>query len=123
MDPGLQPDFVTDAEQIATRDRIAVDQAQDFNTNEDPFEASRLEAEQNLANQQPTDTNLDVDPLTGEDDTNDQDAGTRGMIDTLPPRQVGEADMEALENNPNISRNAPCPCGSGRKYKHCHGQV
>ncbi|MDE0932956.1 MAG: preprotein translocase subunit SecA [Novosphingopyxis baekryungensis] len=64
-----------------------------------------------------------IDPLTGEDDTNDQDAGTRGMIDTLPPRQVGEADMEALENNPNISRNAPCPCGSGRKYKHCHGQV
>jgi preprotein translocase subunit SecA len=21
----------------------------------------------------------------------------------------------------NISRNAPCPCGSGRKYKRCHG--
>jgi preprotein translocase subunit SecA len=21
----------------------------------------------------------------------------------------------------NLSRNAPCPCGSGRKYKHCHG--
>ena len=21
------------------------------------------------------------------------------------------------------SRNAPCPCGSGRKYKHCHGQA
>jgi len=37
VDPGLQPDFVTDAEQIATRDRIAVDQAQDFDTNEDPF--------------------------------------------------------------------------------------
>jgi len=64
VDPGLQPDFVTDAEQIATRDRIAVGQAQDFNTNEDPFETSRLEAEQNLANQQPADTNLDVDPLT-----------------------------------------------------------
>jgi len=55
VDPGLQPDFVTDAEQIATRDRIAVDQAQDFNTNEDPFEASRLEAEQDLENQQPVD--------------------------------------------------------------------
>lgn len=37
VDPGLQPDFVTDAEQIAARDRIAVDQAQDFDTNEDPF--------------------------------------------------------------------------------------
>jgi preprotein translocase subunit SecA len=22
-----------------------------------------------------------------------------------------------------VQRNAPCPCGSGKKYKHCHGQV
>ncbi len=22
-----------------------------------------------------------------------------------------------------ISRNAACPCGSGKKYKHCHGQL
>jgi preprotein translocase subunit SecA len=22
-----------------------------------------------------------------------------------------------------VPRNAPCPCGSGRKYKHCHGQL
>ncbi|MFK2070294.1 SEC-C metal-binding domain-containing protein [Bacteroides fragilis] len=21
-----------------------------------------------------------------------------------------------------IGRNAPCPCGSGKKYKNCHGQ-
>ena len=21
------------------------------------------------------------------------------------------------------SRNAPCPCGSGKKYKHCHGKI
>jgi preprotein translocase subunit SecA len=20
-------------------------------------------------------------------------------------------------------RNAPCPCGSGRKFKHCHGRI
>ncbi|MGB1069786.1 MAG: SEC-C metal-binding domain-containing protein, partial [Henriciella sp.] len=20
-------------------------------------------------------------------------------------------------------RNAPCPCGSGKKYKHCHGRL
>jgi preprotein translocase subunit SecA len=23
----------------------------------------------------------------------------------------------------NTPRNAPCPCGSGKKYKHCHGQA
>ena len=21
-----------------------------------------------------------------------------------------------------VARNAPCPCGSGKKYKHCHGK-
>jgi preprotein translocase subunit SecA len=30
-------------------------------------------------------------------------------------------------NNPaswgKVSRNAPCPCGSGKKYKHCHGKL
>jgi hypothetical protein len=25
-------------------------------------------------------------------------------------------------SNPKIGRNAPCPCGSGRKFKHCHGR-
>ncbi len=24
---------------------------------------------------------------------------------------------------PKVGRNAPCPCGSGKKYKHCHGQL
>jgi preprotein translocase subunit SecA len=22
-----------------------------------------------------------------------------------------------------VSRNTPCPCGSGKKYKFCHGQL
>ncbi len=25
------------------------------------------------------------------------------------------------KTNPDIGRNDPCPCGSGKKYKHCHG--
>jgi len=31
----------------------------------------------------------------------------------------------SLPNSPTrkISRNARCPCGSGKKYKHCHGRV
>lgn len=24
---------------------------------------------------------------------------------------------------PKVGRNDPCPCGSGKKYKHCHGQT
>jgi preprotein translocase subunit SecA len=24
---------------------------------------------------------------------------------------------------PKVGRNDPCPCGSGKKFKHCHGQL
>ncbi|MXU64768.1 preprotein translocase subunit SecA [Oceanomicrobium pacificus] len=36
----------------------------------------------------------------------------------------GDADPASLPADPawaNTPRNAPCPCGSGKKYKHCHG--
>jgi hypothetical protein len=98
VDPGLQPDFVTDAEQIATRDRIAVDQAQDFNTNEDPFEASRLEAEQNLANQEPADTNLEVDPLT-DDELAVQEAFQQDQRDQLASENFVEFPPPVDANN------------------------
>ncbi|WP_370873453.1 SEC-C metal-binding domain-containing protein, partial [Hydrogenophaga sp.] len=24
---------------------------------------------------------------------------------------------------PRVGRNEPCPCGSGKKYKQCHGKL
>ena len=30
---------------------------------------------------------------------------------------------EPVRNEPKIGRNESCPCGSGKKYKHCHGQI
>ena len=38
----------------------------------------------------------------------------------------GEAQPQAAspaESGPKIGRNDPCPCGSGKKYKHCHGKL
>ncbi len=32
------------------------------------------------------------------------------------------ASQQAMGNMPKVGRNAPCPCGSGKKYKRCHGQ-
>ncbi|HEV2598992.1 preprotein translocase subunit SecA [Sphingopyxis sp.] len=68
-----------------------------------------------------------IDPFTGEDNSGDIDAGTLGVIaNTLPPMQVPKPDLPEGENpyaELEISRNAPCPCGSGRKYKHCHGAI
>jgi len=28
-----------------------------------------------------------------------------------------------VRTRPEIGRNPPCPCGSGKKYKHCHGRA
>lgn len=28
-----------------------------------------------------------------------------------------------MRDAPKVGRNDPCPCGSGKKYKHCHGQL
>ncbi len=40
--------------------------------------------------------------------------------DTLPTSTSG---MQAAQQIPRVGRNDPCPCGSGKKYKHCHGQL
>jgi len=33
-----------------------------------------------------------------------------------------KTDLGSTETSTNIPRNAPCPCGSGKKYKRCHGK-
>lgn len=38
-----------------------------------------------------------------------------------PAEAVGEAGN--AQDWGKVARNAPCPCGSGKKYKHCHGAV
>jgi preprotein translocase subunit SecA len=69
------------------------------------------------------------DPFTGDDDSNDFDGGTRGHITSqMPPLQIPQPQQADIGEDPAnwegvVSRNAPCPCGSGRKYKQCHGAV
>jgi preprotein translocase subunit SecA len=33
------------------------------------------------------------------------------------------APVQPVHNGPKIGRNDPCPCGSGKKYKQCHGKL
>ncbi len=38
----------------------------------------------------------------------------------------GESTVQetpVVRSGPKVGRNEPCPCGSGRKYKHCHGRL
>ena len=81
---------------------------------------------------------IHIDPTTGENDVDTQVTGT--MPRALGPApslaafaaagaaagaDVIEADPALRPIDPKllvgVSRNAPCPCGSGKKFKHCHG--
>ncbi len=53
------------------------------------------------------------DPDTGVNEMDEKDTSTPPG----PPLQQAEADWT------NTPRNAACPCGSGRKYKACHGAI
>jgi len=68
-----------------------------------------------------------IDPLTGEDDGAGRDAAALGFITTRLPRpDLGAPDpsFQIPEDvAATLGRNSPCPCGSGRKYKHCHGSL
>ncbi|MGE3989580.1 preprotein translocase subunit SecA [Pseudorhodoplanes sp.] len=64
-----------------------------------------------------------IDPFTGEDEMAFADA-------TLSPAMAGgNGAQRAIERDPKnpatwgkVGRNETCPCGSGKKYKHCHGR-
>jgi preprotein translocase subunit SecA len=60
-----------------------------------------------------------VDPATGEDE----------LAPALAPMLAGAGNGAQAERNPSnpaswgkVGRNEPCPCGSGKKFKHCHGK-
>ncbi|RLD73510.1 MAG: hypothetical protein DRI87_03770, partial [Bacteroidetes bacterium] len=33
-----------------------------------------------------------------------------------------QARVQPVKVEKKVGRNDPCPCGSGKKYKHCHGK-
>ena len=69
-----------------------------------------------------------IDPFTGLDNAGNVAPGSEAILGSLagsPRAAVGPGG--AARENPyadlKISRNSPCPCGSGNKYKHCHGAI
>jgi len=64
-----------------------------------------------------------IDPLTGEDEFSVPQTAASAGVRTV----IRDRDVAVDPNNPQtwgkVQRNAPCPCGSGRKFKHCHGAL
>jgi preprotein translocase subunit SecA len=52
--------------------------------------------------------------------------GARMPPPQAPGRQPGGSEAPAepfVREQPKVGRNQPCPCGSGTKYKPCHGRL
>ncbi len=43
--------------------------------------------------------------------------------DEAMPSAAREIEQPYVRGDRKVGRNEPCPCGSGRKYKHCHGKA
>ncbi len=92
-------------------------------------DVTRILATSQLQFQKPQDLPALPDFLTGHFDPFAADGdgyapmiGSEAMLATLgskAPPVAGEDPYAGM----GLSRNAPCPCGSGNKYKHCHGAV
>jgi preprotein translocase subunit SecA len=65
-----------------------------------------------------------IDATTGEDDV--AETG-RLLIDMEKPARARPGKAAINPEDPatwgKVARNDPCPCGSGKRYKHCHGKL
>jgi preprotein translocase subunit SecA len=49
--------------------------------------------------------------------------GESAPEELLAPTAVADAPRQPANAVPKVGRNDPCPCGSGKKYKQCHGKL
>jgi preprotein translocase subunit SecA len=65
-----------------------------------------------------------VDPTTGEDELAMAGALAATAVTAGGGRAVAQAERNPVDPTSwgKVGRNEPCPCGSGKKFKHCHGR-
>ncbi len=92
---------------------------------EEEIEREELERQQRLARALQAQHAEAVSPIQvqpGVEDLGQQPAAA-GNVMEMEPRAPAPAAAPFVRAVPKVGRNEPCPCGSGRKYKHCHGAL
>jgi len=68
-----------------------------------------------------------IDPFTGNNDAfgprGNLPAGALAFAESATASLTDVAPEEVAEWQRTVPRNTPCPCGSGNKFKHCHGVI
>ena len=93
------------------------------NTEAQKAEASAMEMAKLEESDLPEMSAHHIDPLTGRDDAAEASQALDPERAGSKERNPQETSAQAPVQRKKVGRNAPCPCGSGKKYKHCHGAI
>ncbi|MCX8650330.1 preprotein translocase subunit SecA [Gilliamella sp. B2776] len=63
----------------------------------------------------------EMEKLMAKQQTNHEEVTSMGS--ESKDQSAGSSSQPIVRNQTKVGRNDPCPCGSGKKYKHCHGAV
>jgi len=91
---------------------------------QEEIEREELERQQRLARALQMQHAEAVSPMQGASRPGGGGAAeSGGNVMEMEPRASAPAVAPFVRQMPKVGRNEPCPCGSGRKYKHCHGAL
>ena len=77
-------------------------------------EQQRLEVEQQALEQQTAAVHTELGEFS---------SGVSQDTSNSSTQEDEQAQQPYRRTEPKVGRNDPCPCGSGKKYKQCHGKV
>ena len=86
-------------------------------------DVARMEAEERAAQERQARQMQFQHPETGGYGADEEAAQLAAAQQADAMRGPVPQQLPTLREGPKVGRNDPCPCGSGKKYKHCHGQL
>jgi preprotein translocase subunit SecA len=86
-------------------------------------DVARMEAEERAAQERQARQMQFQHPETGGYGADEEAAQLAAAQQADAMRGPVPPQLPTLREGPKVGRNDPCPCGSGKKYKHCHGQL
>ena len=108
----------------ATQSEVAQDLSQVHIPTQE--ELAALEAQRQAQSLAPSDLDYiheESDGLSGQTRNDPELAARNAQAHAAEGLRIGAKTGSNPYANQKVSRNAPCPCGSGKKYKNCHGKA
>ena len=108
------------------RGQLAVPDYDEYKAREarEQEEEEKRRRSQNFSRPSVTQTASNYNPYANYSTTHETYAGEAAQRQAAmnAGRSASAPRSPQVRNEPKVGRNDPCPCGSGKKYKHCHGK-